>query len=435
MVGKWFYFENKEDLVKTPELNLSYHPYRVLVLSRNYPNNVLTQLGLWVKGLVQHCEPMCELKVISPVPYCPPIAGFPEYSRFRQVVRRDCENGVEVLHPRFFVGPGRYLYNLEALAYGLGIRRQVNILRKNFDFNLIHAHFAYPDGVVAVWLGRRFHKPVVITEHAPWRPNWMDRSNVVRRQAVWAAKQSVFQIAVSRSVRDTMIHFTKEPEKIRIIPIGVDGSTFTALHNDGKYNPNQILYVGFINFNKGFDVLLNAMRRLTVRRPEMKLIVVGGSFYQNTLQQEQRLRRLVQELGLSRCVEFHGIKPPVEVRRYMQESALLVLPSRAESFGAVLVEALACGTPVVATRCGGPEDIVDDKVGVLVPKENEEALAMAMDNVLTRRDQFDATRLRAYALENFSWEHIAHRTVALYAETLDRFNRSHTRSLKSEADS
>jgi glycosyltransferase involved in cell wall biosynthesis len=102
----------------------------------------------------------------------------------------------------------------------------------------------------------------------------------------------------------------------------------------------------------------------------------------------------------------------------MRRSALLVLPSRSESFGSVLVEALACGTPVVATRCGGPEDIVADEVGVLVSKEDPEALAAALEHVLATRGSYDRARLRAHAVRHFSWDGIAGQYAQLYQDVL-----------------
>ena len=102
---------------------------------------------------------------------------------------------------------------------------------------------------------------------------------------------------------------------------------------------------------------------------------------------------------------------------------------RAESFGSVLVEALACGTPVVATRCGGPEDIVTEAVGMLVPKEDSEALADAFQAVLDHPERYDPARLRAYAVESFSWERIARQTVALYQEAVARFRGENAREL------
>jgi glycosyltransferase involved in cell wall biosynthesis len=247
----------------------------------------------------------------------------------------------------------------------------------------------------------------------------MDKSMIVRSQTVWAARKSAFLITVSHSVKDTIVHFTGELEKVRVIPNGVDGSEFTPFESEAKPKPNQILYVGVINFNKGIDVLLKAMRLLVRKKPDVKLILVGGSFYRKTRLQEEQLHRMAIDLGLGGHVEFAGMKSPAEVARCMGESALLVLPSRAESFGSVLVEALACGIPVVATRCGGPEDIVDEKVGVLIPKEDVNALAGAIAHVLDHRDEYDARKLRTFAIENFAWERIARRTVELYNEVFE----------------
>ena len=111
--------------------------------------------------------------------------------------------------------------------------------------------------------------------------------------------------------------------------------------------------------------------------------------------------------------------PPVaqdEVARLMAESAVVVLPSRAESFGAVLVEALACGTPVVATRCGGPEDIVTPEDGELVPVGDADALADAVATVLRDTGRFRPEELRERALERFGWPTVVRRTTAVYGE-------------------
>ena len=117
-------------------------------------------------------------------------------------------------------------------------------------------------------------------------------------------------------------------------------------------------------------------------------------------------------------IEFLGIRDPEEVAALMQKSAVLVLPSRAESFGAVLVEALASGTPVIATRCGGPEDIVTDKVGRLVASEDPEALANAIADVLSNLDSYRPEDLRAYAVSRFSLRSVTERIRAEYVATL-----------------
>ena len=394
---------------------------KVLILSRNYPNHVMPHLGLWVEGLARQIGKLWEARVVAPVPYCPPFPGGGSYTRYRRILRHERVNNIEVWRPPFLTGPGYSLHSVEAFSYYWSIRHQVARIHREFPFELIHAHFTYPDGVVAARLGERYRVPVLITEHAPWLP-WMAKYPRVRSQAVCASERCAFHIAVSRYVRDTIGQCTGAAEKVRIVPVGVDGSVF-RLPGDGEArDPNRILYVGRIHSIKGVDILLRAMRQLIDRRPGTRLMLVGGGLvFRDYRMQEEHLRSLAGELGLKDCVEFAGAMTPQEVAQLMRASALIVLPSRAESFGAVLVEALACGTPVVAARCGGPEDIVNDDVGVLVPKEDPDALAAAIEYVLERRGQYDSVRLRAYALENFAWEQIAGQTVDLYYQALDGF--------------
>jgi teichuronic acid biosynthesis glycosyltransferase TuaC len=388
---------------------------KVLVLSRNYPNPVTPVLGLWVEGLVRHVAQFCEVKVVAPTPYCPPFPGLTNFTKFRSVEKKQIVDGVEVFHPRFLTGPGYSTYKFEGSAYYWSIRPQVDRLRRDFPFDLIHANFGYPDGVVAAKLAARYNVPFIITEHASWIP-WMDNYPEARRQAVWAASQCAFHIAVSSFARQTIAHFTGDTKKLCVVPNGVDVNVFNLQTEGRQANPNQILYVGYMRHVKGIDVLLKAMSRLVREKPDLKLVLVGGGIYRDSQNQEMKLRQLVQKLGIEKNVEFAGIKTPAEVARYMRESALLVLPSRTETFGAVLVEALACGTPVVATACGGPEDIVNESVGRLVPKEDPETLANAIIDVLTHRLQFNSTELRKYVLNNFAWERIALQTVELYSK-------------------
>jgi teichuronic acid biosynthesis glycosyltransferase TuaC len=392
-------------------------PLKVLVISRNYPNEVMPQLGLWIEGVVRYTQRWCDSRVIAPVPYCPPLPRAVEYSRFRRIASRGQVNGVPVWHPRFLAGPGHVFHSLEATAIYSSLLARLGRLRRDFPFDLVHACFTYPDGVVAARVGARYRVPVVITEQASWQP-WMDDYPLVRRQAVWAARVCRLFIAPSRYARNSVAHFTGDSPKLRIVPNGVDGGIFTTLDGGRRPDADQIVFVGFVNRTKGVDVLLSAMRLLLDRRPQSRLLLVGGGFYQHTRRQGEQLRRMAVELGLSDHVQFAGMKTPDQVAACMRESALLVLPSRRETFGSVLAEALACGTPVVATRCGGPEDIVNEKVGLLVPPEDPVALAGAMEHVLAHRDQYDATELRAYALERFSWEEVARRTVDLYTEAV-----------------
>jgi glycosyltransferase involved in cell wall biosynthesis len=391
---------------------------RILVLSRNFPNDVLPLLGLWVERLVREAARSSEVQVISPVPWCPPLPFLPEtYRRFRRVSRRRRDGGVEIHHPRFVVPAGARFPGLEALGYYAAVAPLVGRLRRSFRFDLIHAHFTYPDGWVAARLARRWRVPLIITEQAMWSP-WMDTHRVIRRRSLWAAGQAAFHVAISTALRASIVRYTGESPRLRVIPDGVDGAAFTLGSEGSTVSPGRILFVGVIRPVKGVDVLLRAMRVLIDRGREVSLVLVGESFYQSYREEYDRLRRLAVELGIAGRVEFAGKKTDAEVARYMQESALLVLPSRRESLGMVLAEALACGTPVVATRSGGPEDIVTPEVGELVPPDDPEALAAGIEKVLARRAGYDPARLRAYALGKFGLEAVHRQVAALYAAAL-----------------
>lgn len=392
---------------------------RVLILSRNYPNEAVPSLGPWVEGLARHLCSMTEVRVVAPVPYCPPLPRALHQARFRRIPRLETRHGIAVSHPRFLTGPGYSTHVLDATTFHHAARREVDRIRAAFPFDLIHGHFGYPDGVVAVRLGARYGVPALITEHAPWRP-WMDHYPIVRRQATAAAGRCALQVAVSRAVLTSIAEVTGDERRIRVIPVGFDANVFFPSPRRGAPDPDQILFVGRVHAIKGVDLLLAAMCRLIRRRPRLRLVVAGGgSAYRHYRREEERLRRLALNLGLGTIVTFLGPQPPGEVAQLMRQSALLVLPSRLESFGVVLVEALACGTPVVATRCGGPEDIVSDEVGVLVPTEDPDALAGGIELVLARRASYESLMLGRYARENFSWDVVTEKYLAAYRAVLE----------------
>jgi teichuronic acid biosynthesis glycosyltransferase TuaC len=393
---------------------------RVLVLSRSYPSDLLPMLGLWVQRPTELLAERCEVRVVSAVPWCPPLPAvgpLRQYVRFRRIPRREIRAGISIDRPRFLAGPGRSLYALEARAQEASIRRAVDRITSSFSFDLIHAHMIYPEGVVAHRLSRRHGVPFVVSEHAPWTDSWF-RQATVRRQALDAAYAASSLLAVSTSVRQTIAAFGVDVGKVLVLPVGVDGERFRLGPAAGRH-PDQVLYVGWLNYNKGIDVLLQAMALLRRRDVRVRLLLVGGAAYRNTRLQEEELRRLASSLGLDGSVTFLGGRPQDEVARLMAESALLVLPSRAESFGAVLVEALACGTPVVATRCGGPEDIVRDGLGLLVPTDDPLALADGIEEMLRRRTTYAPDDLRREALSRFSWDRVVDEIHSAYHSAVE----------------
>lgn len=394
---------------------------RVLTLARNYPNRALPQLGLWTQRLVQGAARFAEIKVISPVPYAPPLPSqgrLAYYTQFRRVMPQAWHDTVEVIYPRMLTGPGYSMHSFEAAGYALATMPAVRRLRSRFTFDIIHAHFGYPDGVVACLLGRRYDVPVVITEQAPWLP-WLQQYPLVRRQAVWAARTCAVHIAVSQSLRQSIEAVTGQSGRVTVIPNAVDGDLF-QLETVRERVPGQILFVGAVRYCKGVDVLLNAMGELRTSHPEAHLVLAGAPFYAGYRREAERLQMLARDLGLDNCVSVLGGKSPAEIATLMSESAVLALPSRAETFGAVLIEALACGTPVVATRSGGPEEIVTPAVGHIVPVEDSSALAAALADVLDHPGRYDRPALRRHALQRYGLPVVAAQLLDAYTAALHR---------------
>jgi glycosyltransferase involved in cell wall biosynthesis len=390
---------------------------RVLVLARNHPNNVLPTLGIWTQRLVQASTGIARPTVVAPVPYAPPGLPVEDYARYRRVLRQRNDHGVTVHHPRIPVGPGNFLFSFEADLFYPFVRGLCNRLHSERPFDLIHAHFIYPDGVMAARLGRRFGIPVVTTEHAIWQPLSVRFPRV--HGQVMEALESIGRVTVvSEAVRASVRAIAGDRVATDLLPNVVDEETFRLPTADETWDPDQILFVGVVRRVKGLDVLVRAMDLLRRRRPRLRLRVLGAPFYRGYQRDEIEVRDLIHELRLERHIEFAGQATPAEVAAAMRRSAALVLPSRREAFPTVLLEALASGTPVVATRCGGPEEVVTDAVGRLVTPEDPDALAQAIDEIVAQRSSFSGIRLRNYVVSRFGKAATAERIAQIYRGVL-----------------
>jgi teichuronic acid biosynthesis glycosyltransferase TuaC len=384
---------------------------RVLVLARNYPNNAFPTLGLWTERLVAASRTVADPTVVAPVPYAPPLVPAASVRRFRSVERQSSRDGLTVYHPRVAAGPGQLLHAFDArLAYPT-IRRAIIELHRASPFDVIHAHFIYPEGVIASRVGAELGVQVVSSEHAMWRP-WLDRHASVRRQVEQALPRIARITAVSESLRASITALFGDAVPVDVIPNVVDERIFVAPGQDEPRDPHHLLFVGLIRHVKGLDVLVRALGHLLPEHPDLHLTVAGGSFYRAYERDAAAVRDLVRALGLTDCVRFLGEVAPNDVAALMRQSALLVVPSRRETFSLVTAEALASGTPVVATRCGGPEEILTEETGQLTDVDDAAALAIAIESTLART--YDRAALRRYAVERFGSVAASDRLGRLY---------------------
>jgi glycosyltransferase involved in cell wall biosynthesis len=174
----------------------------------------------------------------------------------------------------------------------------------------------------------------------------------------------------NRALRDSFIANGYRPEKVLLVPLGVDTERFAVREGgSGSTARPSILYVGRVDRSKGVDLLIRAVAALRATQPTLTLTIIGPAANADRLGE---LQQLVADLSLERSVTFVGAVAYEALPSHYRAASILVLPSRNEGFGMVLVESMACGTPVVALKnSGGPDDIITDGVDGLLVSETE----------------------------------------------------------------
>lgn len=383
---------------------------KVLVLSHLYPNPIANMSGRFVHNPLRLLKEHCQIEVISPVPWFP-LPGFGLWSAYRRVPRVAVLDGIRVQYPRRFALPRRMLFTK---LWRFHLRALLNSIGHVPD--IIHAHCAYPDGRAAIEYGAQIGRPVVITVHGSdikilpqIKPQW-------RQLIVEALTRAAAVVAVSQELRRAVVQLGVSADRVFCIPNGVDCRLFSAT---GARPPGKegwrLLYVGRFVEAKGLRVLLAALAQVRSQGRDVSLTLVGGHPATGTA---HSFLPQVATLNLSAHVSFEDAVPWEDLPQYMAAADLFVLPSFSEGLTTSLVEAMACGLPVIATRCGGPEEVVHEEVGRLVAVGDAEDLAAGILAVLDGYDGYDREAIRRQAEARYDYRRVAARIHALYEEVL-----------------
>ena len=389
----------------------------MLTLSSLYPNRDMPQHGIFVENRLRRLLDSGEVAslVVAPVPWFPfDDRRFGRYGTFAGVPREERRHGITVLHPRYALIPKIGMSSAPLLMYGSLRRCLERVLQERFRFDLLDAHYFYPDGVAAVMLGRRLGKPVVITARGT-DINLISDYLLPRRWIRWAAARAAGIVAVSDALRARLIALGIEASRIEVLRNGVDLELFAprdraaarkalGLDVDGTV----VLSVGQLIPRKGHDLAMRAVARL----PEATLVIVGEG------PEADGLRRLARRLGSAERIRFLSAIPQERLATIYNAADVLVLASSREGLPNVVLEALACGTPVVATAVWGtPEIVAAPAAGRLVEEGSPETLAGAIRDLLADPPARAATR--AYA-ERFGWGPTTAGQLRLFKSVLDR---------------
>lgn len=275
-------------------------------------------------------------------------------------------------------------------------------------FDLIHAHASFPAALVAMQLASEFGLPYVVTEHTGEAlRHRLERAQIGRRALGEALYRANAVIVVSEALASRLSQAGVSPTDV--IPNVVDEEFFTPAGPSGPATPRVFALARLVD-EKGIAQLITATALL--RRSDFPLeLRIGGDG-----PRRQQWERYARRLGLNGTVSFLGSLTRDAVREEMRACSCFVLPSESETFGVVCIEALACGRPVVATRSGGPEGIVTERDGVLVPPQDVDALAEGLRAVLTGR--YDTEAIRAGAVQRFGSAAVAAALERVYRRVL-----------------
>ena len=358
---------------------------RVLTFTALYPNKVNPLQGIFIHQRVKHfaLRPGNSVEVIAPIPYFPAWMPVDRWRQFSQIPPEEIIEGVRIHHPRYPLLPGISMPAHGMLMYlaSLPLARRLH-LEKQFD--CIDAHFVYPDGFAAVRLGRKLDLPAVVSARGS-DINLYSSFRLIRPLLRWTLRHADGAIAVSADLKNKMIALGISESKIRVISNGVDAERFQP--RDAKSARKQLglpeegsiaVSVGSLIESKGHHLLIAAVAELAHSFPQFRLYILGEGAYRSTLE------LLVREKKMQDRIFFFGTRPNEELSLWFSAADLSCLMSSREGWPNVVTEALACGTPVLATRAGGiPEIISSPDLGMLVER-NVQSIVVGLERALTK---------------------------------------------------
>lgn len=349
-----------------------------------------------------------ESRVVAPVPwFFSTHPYFGEYARMVGIPQREILNGLDVQHPRYLLPP-KVGMNIAPFTLAMGAKSAVQrLLDEGYDFDVIDAHYYYPDGVAAALLARHFNKPFTITARGS-DVNLIANYPIPRRLMQWASQGAIASIGVSAALTKVMLQIGMPGSSLMTMPNGVDLNLFrahppaAARTELGWPQGPTLLSVGNLVENKGHHIAIEALAQL----PEFRLVIAGEG------PQRRSLELLAIQINVANRVQFLGRLNQDQLAKCYSAADMLVLASSREGWPNVLLESMACGTPVIATDVGGVAEIVtSSNVGRLMSNRTVADLLAAVRDLL--RNMPDRLTVRAHA-QKCGWQSTSDAQIALF---------------------
>jgi len=374
---------------------------KILTYTSLFPNRMQPAHGVFVYQRMAHFarRPGNSVVVVAPVPWVPKFISASNYRKVREIPHEEQIGELTVYHPRYLLVP-RISMPLHGLLMFLGSCGLARKLQREHGFAAIDAHYVYPDGFAAALLGRLLALPVVVSARGT-DMNLFPRFRLIRPLIKWTLRQVAAGIGVCAPLRDEMCKEGLPPERARVIGNGIDLQRFQPVDRAEARrrlgipeHATVLVAVGALIPRKGFHLLIPAFARIARVRESYRLYIVGEG------DQKKELQELAIQHGVEERVSLVGAWKNEELRYWYSAGNLSCLVSSREGWPNVLLESLACGTPVIATHIWGvPEVIVSPELGVLVEQTVDsiaQGLTTALERPWNRETLIQYARLRTW---------------------------------------
>jgi glycosyltransferase involved in cell wall biosynthesis len=370
----------------------------ILILTHSYPDKDQRFRGIFVK---EQALSLSELHKIIVVYFRTDYSKFVPFSGYYFNIHKELNIiEYEVVTCRSFPVINQIKYLKDTYSF---LKKE--IFRKT-KIDIIHSHLSYPAGFLGTLVYKFRSIPNVLTEHTSIRKYF--RSIIHKYCVKYTLRNSPEIICVSNSLKNEVLKICQR--EIKVIPNLVDTSKFSL----AQPSDSGLVNIGFLgsmnNNNKGLDLLLKALKLIDHNNV---LVHIGGTGIKLA-----ELKKLSEELGMKEICRFYGEIKTEEKNKFYSKLNFFVLPSRYETFGIVLIEAMACGLPVISTECGGPQDIVSLETGILVKKDDVTELADALSRMKKNYVLYDRLKIRSYTELHFGKKTFNRQMTDLYNSML-----------------
>lgn len=374
----------------------------ILILTHSYPDPEHKWRGTFIQ---EQAKALSEEHDVTVIYFKVNYSRFAPFAKYRFNKNINCKvTEYEVTICRSFP----VITQLKYLSNTYRFLQKVILEKKKID--IIHSHLSYPAGILGAIIQKTKKIPNILTEHT-WIKKYF-RSRIHKICVMYALNKSFRIVAVSQALKDDIACYCSR--SVVVIPNVIDVEKFVINRNKNSRTLNLGLLGGMSNYRKGLDVLLKSVS--LINHIDYILHIGGDGIYLN------KFKELARELGVYSKCKFYGEIGAEEILKFYSSLDVFVLASRDETFGVVVIEAMSCGLPVIATRCGGPQEIITRETGILVDVENPEELSRAIINISENLRSYNPDYIREYALARYGQKTFRESIARLYKEVSQEYS-------------